>query len=81
MGKLDIEEGWDAGDVGSKARSRPREWPVISRLVRWRYYDVAFGLAAIHLPRIEADGPTARAAVERLKPYWWVADFDLERVS
>ena len=45
MGKPDIEEGWDAGEVGSKARSRPREWPVISRLVRWRHYDVAFGLA------------------------------------
>jgi hypothetical protein len=45
MAELDIEEGWDAGEVGLKAKSRPNDWPVISRLVRWRYYDVAFGLA------------------------------------
>src|SRR4051812_31384227 len=45
MGRLDVEEGWGAGAGGSKARSRPRDWPVISQLVRWRYYDVAFGLA------------------------------------
>jgi hypothetical protein len=45
MGKLGGEEGWDADEVGSKAGPRPGGWPVVSRLVRWRHSDVAFGLA------------------------------------
>jgi hypothetical protein len=45
MGKVAEKGGWDAGEVGSKGDHRPGGWPVISRLVRWRHYDVAFGLA------------------------------------
>lgn len=45
MSKPGVEEGWDAEEVGSKSSPRAGGWPVVSRLVRWRYYDVAFGLA------------------------------------
>jgi len=45
MGELEVEGRWDAGVVGPKAGPRAGGWPVVSRLVRWRYYDVAFGLA------------------------------------
>src|SRR5918993_1034882 len=45
MGKPGVEEGWDAEEVGSKTNARAGGWPVVSRLVRWRHYDVTFGLA------------------------------------
>jgi hypothetical protein len=45
MGELGVKAGWDAEDVGAKASPRVRDWPVVSRLIRWKHYDVAFGLA------------------------------------
>jgi hypothetical protein len=38
-----MEEPWDSEDVGAKAKPQAN-WPIISRMLRWRYYSIAFGL-------------------------------------
>ncbi len=38
------EKGSDSGEVGTKAVAPARDWPIISALIRWRHYEVVFGL-------------------------------------
>jgi hypothetical protein len=38
------KEGRDAPEVGDKGGRRAGGWPIVSRLIRWRHYDVTFGL-------------------------------------
>jgi len=130
-----MNESWDCEDVGAKEKPQAGDWPIISRVVRWRYYSVAFGLVMpvvcfalefVLLPAlgwlpglvffhryrlfgygvvalglvalaiwlklghrlrclttraalrevIAGDDATSQAAVGRLRPYWWLADFD-----
>ena len=44
MGELGEKAGRDAEAMGSKASPRARHRTVVSRLVQWGHYDVAFGL-------------------------------------
>jgi len=38
------KKGRVEGDVAVEPRQRTRDWPILSRLARWKHYDVAFGL-------------------------------------
>jgi hypothetical protein len=38
------KEGRDVAEVGDKGGQRAGGWPIVSRLIRWRHYDVTFGL-------------------------------------
>jgi hypothetical protein len=44
MGELKVEEGWDAGEAGSKVSPRGGDGTAPSPMSRGRGYDVAFGL-------------------------------------
>src|SRR3954453_15124629 len=39
-----MKPSWDLEDVGVKAKPQVGGWPIISGLIRWRHYTVAFGL-------------------------------------